>query len=190
MSPELVVRVERRPDGTEKVVTRPNPDSAAAWHYGGEEPRPGALREFRFGRTMSSVCVVGGVLYAAELTGYVHCLDARTGKRYWVYDTKASIWGSPFYCDGKVYLADDGGDLLVFRHRPGPAVGPDPNDVPRLPFSKMGRVLRRQLHTELEAKVLLRKVELDAMIRTTPCVAGGVLYVATEKTLHAAGVRR
>src|SRR5207248_2699040 len=119
VSPELVVRVERRPDGTEKVVTRPNPDSAAAWHYGGE-----------------------------------------------------------------------GGDLLVFRHRPGPAVGPDPNDVPRLPFSKMGRVLRRQLHTELEAKVLLRKVELDAMIRTTPCVAGGVLYVATDKTLHAAGVRR
>ena len=134
---------------------------------------------------MSTVCVVGDVVYAAELHGYVHCLDARTGKRYWVYDTKATIWGSPYYCDGKVYVANDSGDLYVFRHRRSRSSFPDPDDVraavPESPAGPTGA--RRQLRKAFEAEVLVRKVEFDGPIRSTPTVAGGVLYVATEKTL-------
>ena len=131
-----------------------------------------------------------GVVDVAALYGILHCLDARTGKRFWWYDTKSSIWSSAYYADGKVFLVNDQGDLNVFRHRPNPAVEPDPDDALAIPFARQGRALRRQLIKEVEAKVLIRKVELDAAIRATPCVAGGVLDVATEKTLYAVGTKR
>ncbi len=57
-----------------------------------------------------------GLCYAAELAGWVHCLDARTGKVYWSHDTGANIWSSPFWVDGKVYVGTDGGTVLVFAH--------------------------------------------------------------------------
>ena len=38
-----------------------------------------------------------------------HVVRAQTGQRHWVHDVEASIWGSPFYVDGKVYLAASGG---------------------------------------------------------------------------------
>ena len=46
---------------------------------------------------------------------FLQCLDARTGKKYWEYDLKDSVWSSPFYVDGKVFLGTDGGDMFVFR---------------------------------------------------------------------------
>jgi outer membrane protein assembly factor BamB len=190
VSPELIVRVEKQPGGPGKVVVRPNPDSALAWHFGGDDPRPHSTRDFLFGRTMSSVCVIDGVVYASELLGLLHALDAKTGKRFWWYDTKASIWGSPHYCDGKVYLGNGQGDLCVFRHRANPAAEPDPDDALAVPLPKAARAMRRQIIRETEAKVLVRKVELDAAIYTSPCVAGGVLYVATDKALYAIGSRR
>ena len=31
----------------------------------------------------------------------------------WVYDTFAAVWGSPLVADGKVYLGDEDGDVIV-----------------------------------------------------------------------------
>jgi len=45
---------------------------------------------------------------------FLHCLDARTGRPYWVYDLEAEVWGSPFYADGKVYVGTGDGDVHVF----------------------------------------------------------------------------
>jgi len=39
-----------------------------------------------------------------------------------VYDTKAEIWASPYWADGKVYLGTSDGDLLVFAHGRVPSV--------------------------------------------------------------------
>lgn len=44
------------------------------------------------------------------------------------------------------------------------------------------RALKRQ---EVEKAYLVAKIEFDAIIRTTPTVVNGVLFVATEKTLYA-----
>src|SRR5262249_48991151 len=64
-----------------------NKDSALIWHHGGQLPKPlEDGREYVFGRTMSSVAIHDGLLIAPELAGYVHCLDARTGKCHWVAD--------------------------------------------------------------------------------------------------------
>ncbi len=96
-----------------------NRDSGLVWHIGGmydaKNPKPaGADRDYPFGRTMSTVAVHDGLVYAAELDGYLHCLDAQTGKEYWVHDLGGSVWASPCYVDGKVYMGVDNGDLLVF----------------------------------------------------------------------------
>ena len=60
-----------------------------------------------------SFAVHDGLVYAPDLTGYLHCVDFETGQRYWEYDTLAAIWGSPMVVDGKVLLGDEDGDLIA-----------------------------------------------------------------------------
>lgn len=81
-------------------------DKATVWHIGGDD----------FHRTMSSAAIADGLLYIADLNGFVYCLDAKTGKQHWKYDTFAAIWGSAFVADGKVYIGDEDGDIAVLAH--------------------------------------------------------------------------
>ena len=55
-------------------------------------------------RSISTVAIADGLVYAADIAGRLHCLDAETGKPHWVHNTRAEAWGSPFVADGKVYL--------------------------------------------------------------------------------------
>jgi outer membrane protein assembly factor BamB len=55
-------------------------------------------------RTIASVAVSDGLVFASDLAGHVHCLDEKTGKPYWVHDTEAEDWSSPLVADGKVYI--------------------------------------------------------------------------------------
>ncbi len=66
--------------------------SGKVWSYEGLE------------RTIASVAISDGLLYAADLAGHVHCLDAKTGKLHWMHDTNAETWSTPFVADGKVYV--------------------------------------------------------------------------------------
>jgi outer membrane protein assembly factor BamB len=92
-----------------------NKDSGLVWHYGGPVlPKPEDGREVVFGRTISTVAIHDGLVYAAELEGFMHCLDARTGKNIWTCDLKDGTWDSPYYVDGKVFLGT-AGDLHVFQ---------------------------------------------------------------------------
>jgi RNA polymerase sigma factor (sigma-70 family) len=111
ISPELVTDATVDPP-----LMKANPASGVVWHYGGPDARPGAARPFHFGRTMSTCAVHDGLVYAAELNGYLHCLEAKTGRVLWVHDLKAAVQGSPLWVDGKVYLGTDDGDLWVFEH--------------------------------------------------------------------------
>ena len=80
-------------------------EKSVLWHVGGEE----------FGRTMSTAAIHDGLLYIADLSGFVYCFDAKTGQQHWKYDAFAAIWGSPFYVDGKVYIGDEDGDIAVLK---------------------------------------------------------------------------
>ena len=51
----------------------------------------------------------------ADFSGFLHCLDAKTGKAYWTHDMLAAVWGSPMVIDGKVYLGDEDGDVVVLE---------------------------------------------------------------------------
>lgn len=66
-------------------------------------------------RSISSCAITpDGLLFIGDFSGFVHCLDAETGKPYWVHDLKAHIWGSPLVADGKVYIGAEDGTLAVF----------------------------------------------------------------------------
>jgi four helix bundle protein len=54
-----------------------------------------------------------GLLFVGDFSGFVHCLDAETGKLQWTHDMKAHMWGSTFVADGKVYVGDEDGDFVV-----------------------------------------------------------------------------
>lgn len=93
-----------------------NKDSGLVWHYGGKLPKPNAdERDYDYGRTLTTVCVHDGVVYATELAGYMHALDAKTGEKLWQYDFNESTWCSPYYVDGKVFVGVDSGDLFIFK---------------------------------------------------------------------------
>jgi outer membrane protein assembly factor BamB len=81
-------------------------ETALLWRRSGED----------FHRTLSTVAIADGLLYASDLSGFLYCLDARTGELFWTYDAFAAIWGSPFVADGKVYLGDEDGDVAVLKH--------------------------------------------------------------------------
>lgn len=165
---------------------KPNPDSAVVWHFGGQDTRPLVPRDFVFGRTMSTACIVDDILYISELQGQLHCLDATTGKKFWSYDTKGAIWGSPIYADGRVYLASEAGELFVFKHSKTPKTIDDidnPDAKDQREFRKLMLAKRKQI----EEEVLLHQIEFDAPIRSTPVVANGSLFVLTESAVYAFG---
>ena len=76
-----------------------------SWHFGDKD----------FNRTLSSVAIKDGLVYAADLSGNVNCLDLKTGKPYWKYEAYAAIWSSPMVADGKVYVGDEDGDVAILR---------------------------------------------------------------------------
>ena len=99
----------------EKVV--PNPNSAAVWHYRGHDENGDGEFDFEetMHRTIGSVAIADDLLVIGDYAGLIHCLDAETGKRHWVYDTLAAVWGTPLIADGKIYLGDEDGEVAVFE---------------------------------------------------------------------------
>ena len=80
-------------------------EMGAVWHIGNQE----------FHRTISTVAIYDGMLYAADLSGFVYGLDLETGEQQWKYDTFAAIWGSPLVVDDKVLIGDEDGDVAVLK---------------------------------------------------------------------------
>lgn len=120
---------------------------ATVWHRGGED----------FNRTISTAAIADGILYIADLSGFLYALDADTGEHFWTYDAFAAIWGSAFVADGKVYLGDEDGDVAILKAGKGKDGEPE----------------------------LLEEINLGSAVYTTPIAYEGVLYIASRNMLFA-----
>ncbi|MHB9045509.1 MAG: outer membrane protein assembly factor BamB family protein [Pirellulales bacterium] len=136
-------------------VAKPNPNSAAVWHYAEHDSNGDGKLEFEetMHRSCGTVAIKDGLLFIADFAGLFHCLDVKTGKPHWTYDLLASAWGSPLIVDGKVYIGDEDGDVSVFRLSP--------------------------------KQELLAEINMGDSVYSTPVVAGNVLYISTRKHLFA-----
>ena len=87
-------------DGTKRGdITK----SGQLWHYG----------DIR--RSISTGALFNGILFYSDFSGFLHALDAKTGKQLWKHDMFAAIWGSPIVIDGKVFLGDEDGDVTILN---------------------------------------------------------------------------
>lgn len=103
-------------------------------------------------RTISTVAVADGIVYATDVAGRLHCVDADSGKRYAVINTKAETWGGPLWADGKLFVGNKR-DFFIM------SAGKQPK--------------------------ILRTIRLGSPVYSTPIVANGVLYVASQRYLWA-----
>jgi outer membrane protein assembly factor BamB len=96
----------------------PNPYSAVVWQFAQVKAEPGVkiARKDKMNRSISTASLADGILYQPDFSGFLHVFDAKTGERLWVYDTEAAIWGSPLIADGKVYVCNEEGSVVIFKH--------------------------------------------------------------------------
>ena len=63
-------------------------------------------------KSLSTVAVKDGLLFAADFSGFIYCLEADTGKPIWKHDTEGQLWGSPLLADGKLYVGTVSSDVF------------------------------------------------------------------------------
>ena len=78
-------------------------ESGRVWHFD------------KIRRSVSTGALHEGLLYYSDFSGFLHCVDAKTGAAVWQHDMFAAIWGSPMVMDGKVYLGDEDGDVAILQ---------------------------------------------------------------------------
>lgn len=108
-------------DPAQGEIAVDNPNSAALWHYEGSDLNGDGKLDFEetMHRTLGTVAIAEDLLYVIDLAGIVHCLDARgenaKAKLHYTYDLLSQSWSSPLIADGRVWVADEDGDITVFR---------------------------------------------------------------------------
>ena len=140
----------------------PNSNSAVIWCYQSEDLNKDGDIDFEeeFHRSLSAPVIKDDILYIADFAGLFHCLDAKTGRRHWIYDLFACCWGSALLVDGHVYIGEEDGDVAVFNHSADPTIA-------------------MQNGEPIETPVL------NSSVYMTPIVTSNVLYIASKNCLFA-----
>lgn len=98
-----------------------NPNSGQIWEVGGVDTDGSVTGEENgliFRRTISTAAVADGLVYVPDLSGFLHCVDFKTGEKKWVHDTFAAVWGSPMVVDGHVLMGDEDGEMVILKAGP------------------------------------------------------------------------
>ncbi|QDU64730.1 outer membrane biogenesis protein BamB [Planctomycetes bacterium Pan216] len=133
---------------------KPNPNSAALWHYSQADQNGDEEIDFEeeMHRTCGTVAIKDDLLFISDFSGLVHCLDAKTGKPHWTYDLLAASWGSPLIINDKVIIGDEDGDVTIFELSP-------------------------------EMKVV-DEINMGNSVYTTPVVADDTMYISNRTHLY------
>jgi len=146
-------------DEGEKEI--PNEKSIVVWHFDTiDADGDGEIAyEEEMHRACGTATIKDDLLYIADFSGIVYCLDAKASDKdknptlYWTYDMFSPAWGSPLVVDGKVFIGDEDGDLTIFEHG--------------------------------KEKKMINEIYMEDSIKSTPIVANNVLYIMTLNTLYA-----
>ncbi len=140
-----------------------NPNSGAVWHYTSADANNDGELDFeeKMHRSCGTVAIKDDVLYIADFSGLVHCLDAKGSKDgkpivHFTYDMLAQCWGSPLIADGHVYIGDEDGDVCVFEFG---AEHSEPVD----------------------------EINMGSSVYSTPVAANETIYISTKDKLFALG---
>ena len=68
-----------------------------------------------FGCAISTAAVDGGLVYATDLAGTLNCVELETGKKVWSHDLLSLTWGSPLVADGRIYVRNADGEVVIFQ---------------------------------------------------------------------------
>jgi len=155
-------------------LTRPNPNSAAVWHYSQFDQNDDGEVEFEetMHRSCGTVAIRDDILYIADFSGLFHCLNAKTGKVNWTYDMFAAAWGSPLIVEDKVYIGDEDGELAIFRHSADPEIA-------------MQKIVDEDDPEEVEWEPHYGTRDMGNSVYSTPIVADNVLYISNRTHLFA-----
>lgn len=137
-----------------------NPNSAVVWHYSFADQNADGEIDFEeeMHRTIGTCAIKDDVIYVADFSGLLHCLDARgengQAKVHFTYDMFAQSWGSPLISDGHVYVGDEDGDVAIFEF------GPQYNEP-------------------------IEEINMGSSVYSTPIAANGRIYISTKDKLFA-----
>ena len=107
-------------------------------------------------RSLSRVVVHGDHVYVVNYSGFIHCVDNKTGQAVWTYDLLALTWSSPIVSDTHLLIGDEDGDVAAFPLVDGP----------------------KAATPEFESN-------LRMTIFSTPTISNDVMYIANKRTLYA-----
>lgn len=176
ISPTLAMKIEdgkrvpiphRRIQAVEEEngeVEVDNPNSGVVWHYSMLDSNGDSEFDFeeKMHRSIGTCAIKDNVLYVADFSGLVHCLDAKGTKDgkpilHFTYDMLAQSWGSPLIADGHVYIGDEDGEVAIFRFGSG-------NNQP------------------------IDEIYMGSSVYSTPVAANETIYISTKDKLFAIGL--
>ncbi|MEM6470477.1 MAG: PQQ-binding-like beta-propeller repeat protein [Planctomycetota bacterium] len=156
---QLDVRRVQAVDPENGEVEKENPNSAVVWHYMDFDQNGDGELDFEetMHRTLGSCAIKDGVLYIVDVSGLLHCLDAKgengQAKLHFTYDLLATSWGSPLITDGRVFVGDEDGDIAIFQ------LGDFSGDA--------------------------EEINMGGSVYSTPIAANGRIYISTKDKLFA-----
>ncbi len=144
-------------------VARANPNSAAVWHYAQFDLNHNGKIDFEeiMHRTCGTATIKNDLLFVADFSGVLHCLDAKTGKPLWAYDMLSACWASALVVEDKVYIGSEDGDIFIFKLAP-----------------KMELISKKEGGEP-------GGISMGSAVYSTPVVAHDVLYISNKNYLFA-----
>ncbi len=143
-----------------------NPNSGVVWHYSMFDSNGDDEIDFEeeMHRSIGTCAIKDNVLYVADFSGLVHCLDAKgteDGKPivHFTYDMLAQSWGSPLIADGHVFIGDEDGDVAIFEF------GAENNEP-------------------------IDEINMGSSVYSTPVAANETIFISTKDKLFSIGVKK